>query len=253
MKKCEITGCERTHKSRGMCGSHYEVWRRRNPEKVIKRIGIWDNLDGSRKPCQVPDCPYDIATQGMCSKHYSSFHYESTRGKTKTTKNRKKRDITGEKLDLRCTFPGCRKQEFSPGLCAGHYYQRLHTGEMYPIKEPLTCPVNGCDKPYFPKRNTNKVCSRHSHFRRTYGMSFEELFDLFSDLSCKNPGCGSTDNLNIDHDHSCCPPGKKFSNKSQRSCGKCVRGLLCRPCNKSLGMLQENPRRIQGLLDYLQR
>jgi hypothetical protein len=32
----------------------------------------------------------------------------------------------------------------------------------------------------------------------------------------------------VDHDHACCP-GKN------RSCGKCVRGLLCLSCNISLG------------------
>lgn len=39
----------------------------------------------------------------------------------------------------------------------------------------------------------------------------------------------------IDHDHSCCP-------KSGHSCGKCIRGLLCHPCNVGLGQYEKMSR-----------
>lgn len=48
----------------------------------------------------------------------------------------------------------------------------------------------------------------------------------------------------IDHDHSCCP--------GSYSCGKCIRGLLCRKCNTHLHPL-EDPKRLAELLDYLRR
>lgn len=42
--------------------------------------------------------------------------------------------------------------------------------------------------------------------------------------------CGSTERLHIDHDHRCCP--------SMKSCGNCVRGWLCSPCNTAEGLLK---------------
>jgi hypothetical protein len=35
-----------------------------------------------------------------------------------------------------------------------------------------------------------------------------------------------------DHDHNCCP---KVAKQTAKTCGKCIRGLLCVPCNTNLG------------------
>ena len=35
----------------------------------------------------------------------------------------------------------------------------------------------------------------------------------------------------LDHDHKCCP--------GRETCGKCVRGVLCRPCNAALGVITD--------------
>ena len=48
---------------------------------------------------------------------------------------------------------------------------------------------------------------------------------------CGTPEPGGHGTWNVDHDHACCPEGG-------RSCGKCIRGLLCMECNKYLGFYE---------------
>lgn len=55
--------------------------------------------------------------------------------------------------------------------------------------------------------------------------------------------CGTHENLAIDHDHNCCP-GKK-------TCGKCIRGVLCRIHNLAEGYLQSDPNLAMALAAYM--
>lgn len=52
--------------------------------------------------------------------------------------------------------------------------------------------------------------------------------------------------LVVDHDHNCCPAGKT-------SCGRCVRGLICRGCNSAAGLLSDDPNTARALGNYLDR
>ena len=49
----------------------------------------------------------------------------------------------------------------------------------------------------------------------------------------------------IDHDHGCCP--------GRRSCGKCVRGLICASCNHMLGKAADSPQTLEAGAAYLRR
>lgn len=67
--------------------------------------------------------------------------------------------------------------------------------------------------------------------------------DAFDSSSCES--CGSDVKLHVDHDHACCPSGS--------SCGKCVRGFLCAPCNQILGFAKDDIAQLKGLVSYLER
>jgi hypothetical protein len=53
-------------------------------------------------------------------------------------------------------------------------------------------------------------------------------------------GCGY-----IDHDHRCCT--------GRRSCGQCVRGLLCHKCNFGLSGFRDDPALLRAAAVYLER
>lgn len=47
----------------------------------------------------------------------------------------------------------------------------------------------------------------------------------------------------INHDHACCG--------GSRSCGKCVRGLLCHKCNIGLATFRDSPELLRAAIEYL--
>lgn len=62
-------------------------------------------------------------------------------------------------------------------------------------------------------------------------------------IICKRPE-KSGRRLSIDHDHNCCPSG--------RSCGNCIRGLICMKCNNALGAVDDDPNILLNMISYLQ-
>jgi hypothetical protein len=91
-----------------------------------------------------------------------------------------------------------------------------------------------------------RQCSRRfDHMRRRYGIGVSEYRRIMEEQQGKCAICGrSGEWLAVDHDHRCCPPERK-------TCGRCVRGLLCSNCNSGLGMFGEDPQVISRAISYL--
>lgn len=91
-----------------------------------------------------------------------------------------------------------------------------------------------------------------SRYREIYGMKLEEYGARFLQQSgrcaiCTRahpdlPGAGL---LVVDHAHDCC--------SGPRSCGRCVRGLLCNSCNMAIGLLNERVSHFTRAILYLDR
>lgn len=156
------------------------------------------------KQCSVEGCG---KTQKYLRRGYCSACY--TRFIRSGTTDRKY--MVGGKA---CSVENCNEITYARGWCRKHY----HSEYFYPE--------------YIKK---NKV-----YVRRTYKINKDKYSEMMSS-GCMV--CGSTENLCIDHDHSCCP--------NRKSCGECIRGVLCSKCNFAEGYLDGNVERVLALADYL--
>jgi hypothetical protein len=81
-----------------------------------------------------------------------------------------------------------------------------------------------------------------------YGITYDD-YDVL--LEKQGGGCGicgsktpgGRGRFHIDHDHSCCP--------TEKTCGKCVRGLLCNHCNTKLYVIENGW--AKKAIEYLER
>lgn len=116
--------------------------------------------------------------------------------------------------------------------------------EFYSDGKQGYCKICACEY----KRNTYDADKRHRmDTKYKYKITDDQYNNFFAvDRACDI--CGLTNpsgkRLGIDHDHACCP-------ERQRSCGKCVRGVLCEFCNPALGYANDSIERLEQLIAYL--
>jgi hypothetical protein len=93
---------------------------------------------------------------------------------------------------------------------------------------------------------------RAKHLWSTFRLSIESYMEMLEAQGNRCAICRGTDpkgpgvasSFAVDHDRACCP--------GHKSCGNCIRGLLCRSCNTGIGLLMDDTSVLRNAIAYLQ-
>lgn len=90
--------------------------------------------------------------------------------------------------------------------------------------------------------------NRRAFLKYTYGITLERFGEMVEEQDSKCKVCSEPlaldmpRQVHIDHDHNCCA--------TQKTCGNCIRGLLCRRCNLLVGVVESNLGLLAVIMDY---
>lgn len=107
----------------------------------------------------------------------------------------------------------------------------------------LSAPGPRCATCHRIRRNAASLARRLAYVAKQYNLTAEQYLALQNRFEGLCWICRYRKGRQVDHAHDCC--------SGKTSCGKCVRGLLCGPCNKFLGMIRDNVTILQFGIDYL--
>jgi len=200
--------------------------------------------------CSVEGCGYSVRNK---NNHLCHAHRERLR---RTGSLMLHKPITRQRFV--CSVPDCGRKHASLGYCTIHYDRLKKTGDVsadVPARIWRFTRVNSdglrwcytCEQWLIESEFTQtNVCSRCRQLTN-YGMNRIEWDALFVSQGSACAICRSTEGGNgwhTDHDHSCCP--------LRKSCGKCVRGILCNGCNTGIGLLQDSAEILTAAAAYLE-
>ena len=181
----------------------------------------------------------NIRARGLCVQHWNYEQYGScSNGCILPAANSKG-------WCANCNKRGGAPKRRNPGTILNNEKERLcsRCKNVFPIDE------------FFKSHHKNRCqgcqswVKRDGYLKRTYGIDTKTYEKM---LEQNNGGCyicGKTQQENgkylaVDHDHSCC-------SNYRVSCGKCVRGILCDPCNRAVGLLKDNAENAMAVAIYI--
>lgn len=133
-----------------------------------------------------------------------------------------------------CELDGCDRNHYAKGMCRVHYTRQFRYGR--------TSLANDRKKDTYTCGLSYKTV-RKSHLRNKYKVT-EEQYLTMAQNGCEICGKMSLPHkkLHIDHDHKCCPVVYDSKGRTGyfKTCGRCVRGVLCDGCNNAVGKYERD-------------
>lgn len=146
-----------------------------------------------------------------------------------------------------CLFDPCERARLARGYCSAHYQQIMRGQTLAPVAVTSECTVVWCDR--VAKGSKSGMCKRHTQTFGKYRATAAWVNQKFADQDERCAICLTTESGRldwcIDHDHSCCA-------SRVRTCGRCLRGIVCSGCNLMLGHAKDNAARLRAGADYLE-
>jgi hypothetical protein len=162
--------------------------------------------------------------------------------------------------NIACSIEGCTNKPVAKNLCRPHYSTQ-YAWIKRPDRKGTTGKCERCGKSFIRNRAGHRFCGLDCLYKqrekntgrrqalRKYNLT-QERYDAI--LESQNGGCAVCGGQNdgkkmfIDHDHGCCPQDAK-------SCGGCIRGLLCHFCNSGIGWFRDNTSFMRSAIEYLEK
>lgn len=134
--------------------------------------------------------------------------------------------------------------------CMASYASEYHSRPEVRVEANRRRRESGSNAEYQRRHRTlTPERSRANTLKYKYGVTPEWFDQKLAEQGGRCACCGTdtpggpTGVFHIDHDHGCCP--------GKRSCGKCLRGLLCNRCNWMLGHAKDDIDVLARAIDYL--
>lgn len=229
MTACEVSGCERKFYAKGHCRLHYDRARRGQPLEAPPRY-----IPG--RICSHPGCGKPYSSKGLCETHYRLQLYKGKPCRYEGCDNpagwggKCKFHVVQENIATYAAIGGSRRPNCSPEARDVNGHKECSTCvEWLPEENFYTNTRHADGLEYFCKR-----CQKLERVEKNYKLSAADIDEMFEKQSGTCGICPKSlgDTWVVDHDHKCC------NIKGQKTCGDCVRGLLCSQCNIRLGHLE---------------